>query len=546
MSRTLFLYVFKDLVKYFLLAAVALSAIMSFGGLLKPLTKQGLEVAQVGWMLIYLMPAMMTYSLPIAALFATTMIYGRLAADNELTACRASGISYLSMTTPALLLGLTVAIISLLFLCFIVPLFTLQVERVLYSNIAQLVAHQIQREHTVPFRDVTIYADAALLHDAPPGDEEVQVVQLINPTVVTLERINPDNPDFRRPRDFHTARQATAFIREKEDGTATLEVLLEGGSRFPRNLAGGSQLGIGRTIFGPIELDPIIRENSKFMDIAQLKSILRNPLNSREINRLYSDALRKHRAALFSLAILERLNGPSRSFTFVSGDEHTTIQAAGPPAGYNNSGRIVVDYPGEPDQRPTGFIERDNGSVLAATADEIHIGVQPAGDGTAADVTLELHDALLQTAAGPINHARFVRTLRTDLPAPIASDRSLNPETEAYQNIHRRAIRLYNDVLAEIHARVSFAISCLILVMVGCALGILFRSGNFLSAFAVSVIPAVLCVALIVTGQHTAKNIPVNLAAAGESLRIGLILIWSGNIATLLIAVSLLWKLQRQ
>src|SRR5690606_41248882 len=123
MSRTLFLYVFKDLLKYFLLAAVALSAIMSFGGLLKPLTKQGLDVAQVGWMLTYLMPAMMTYSLPIAALFATTIIYGRLSADNELPACRASGIRYLSMVTPAILLGLGVALISLLYLCFIVPLF---------------------------------------------------------------------------------------------------------------------------------------------------------------------------------------------------------------------------------------------------------------------------------------------------------------------------------------------------------------------------------------------------------------------------------------
>ncbi len=546
MSRTLFLYVFKDLTKYFLLAAVALSAIMSFGGLLKPLTKQGLDISQVGWMLTYLMPAMMTYSLPIAALFATTMVYGRLAADNELTACRASGISYLSMTTPAVLLGLTVAIVSLLFLCFIVPLFTLQVERVLYSNIAQLVVNRIDRDHAVPFNDVTIYADAALLPPAAedtPGD--VQIVQLINPTVVTLERVDPSDPDLQRPRDFYTARYATAFIREQEDGDATLEVLLEGGSRFPRNLAGGSQIGIGRTVFGPIELPSTIRENSKFMNIGELKSILRNPLNSREISRLYSKALRDHRMTLFAHSILERLNGPSRSFTFVSGDERTTIQAAGPPVGFRGN-RIVITYPEDPENRPVGFIERDNGSVLAGSMAEIHIGIQPADDGSAADIVLEMHDAVLQTAAGPTHHARFMRTLRTELPSSIVSDRNLNTASDAYQNIHRRAVRLYNDVLAEIHARVSFAISCLILVMVGCALGIMFRSGNFLSAFAVSVIPAVLCVALIVTGQHTAKNIPSDLSAAGESLRLGLLLIWSGNVATLLIAISLLWKLQRQ
>src|SRR5690606_40238966 len=130
---------------------------------------------------------------------------------------------------------------------------------------------------------------AATLPQAPPDAPDVQIVRLVNPTIVTLERVNPQDPELQRPRDFLTARQATAFIREQEDGDATLEVLLEGGSKFPRNLAGGSQIGIGRTIFGPIELPSAIRENSKFMDIAQLKSILRNLLNIREVNRLYTE-----------------------------------------------------------------------------------------------------------------------------------------------------------------------------------------------------------------------------------------------------------------
>src|SRR5256885_17143610 len=114
MSPTLFWYVFKDLLRIFLLAVLALAGIMTFGGLLRPLTQNGLEASQIGRMLGYLLPAMTTYSLPIAALFATTMVYGRLSADNELTACRAGGISYLSISTPAFLLGLVVSISSLM------------------------------------------------------------------------------------------------------------------------------------------------------------------------------------------------------------------------------------------------------------------------------------------------------------------------------------------------------------------------------------------------------------------------------------------------
>src|SRR3954463_9814030 len=129
MSRTIFFYIFKDLMRIFLLTSGALAGIMSFGGLLRPLTEHGLNAGQAARMLTYFMPAMTTYSLPVAALFATTVVYGRLAADNEITAMRAAGMSFLSISPPAVVLGLVVAITSLMFLCFVVPVFTLKVEQ---------------------------------------------------------------------------------------------------------------------------------------------------------------------------------------------------------------------------------------------------------------------------------------------------------------------------------------------------------------------------------------------------------------------------------
>jgi len=138
MGRTLFWYIFRDLFKIFMMANGALAGIMSFGGLLRPLTHQGLDAGQVGKLLTYFNMAMLTYSLPIAALFATTVVYGRLSADNELTACRAGGLSHLTVTLPAFVLGIIVAILSLVFLCFIVPIYTLKAEQTLYSNICLL------------------------------------------------------------------------------------------------------------------------------------------------------------------------------------------------------------------------------------------------------------------------------------------------------------------------------------------------------------------------------------------------------------------------
>src|SRR5256885_15018388 len=105
MGRTLFWYVFKDLLRIFAMAAGALAGIMSFGGLLRPLTQQGLDASQGGRLLSYFTPAMTPYSFPIAALFATTMVYGRLSAGNQPTACPAAGLSLLSGAGPALVLG---------------------------------------------------------------------------------------------------------------------------------------------------------------------------------------------------------------------------------------------------------------------------------------------------------------------------------------------------------------------------------------------------------------------------------------------------------
>jgi len=83
--------------------------------------------------------------------------------------------------------------------------------------------------------------------------------------------------------------------------------------------------------------------------------------------------------------------------------------------------------------------------------------------------------------------------------------------------------------------------------IVGCALGMMFRSGNFLSAFALSVVPALICIALIITGQHTCENVPHDLMANFHNpFELGRNLIWSGNAAVAVIAVVLLGRLQRQ
>jgi hypothetical protein len=112
--------------------------------------------------------------------------------------------------------------------------------------------------------------------------------------------------------------------------------------------------------------------------------------------------------------------------------------------------------------------------------------------------------------------------------------------------LQRQLIVLKNDIISEMHGRMAFALSCLILVLVGCALGMMFRSGNFLTAFAVSFVPALLSITLIIAGQQTCGNIPWTRGPNWENpLGIGVTLIWSGNVANLALATGLLWRLWR-
>jgi len=77
-------------------------------------------------------------------------------------------------------------------------------------------------------------------------------------------------------------------------------------------------------------------------------------------------------------------------------------------------------------------------------------------------------------------------------------------------------------------------------------LGMMFKSGNFLTAFAVSVIPAMLSIVLIVTGQHTAESTPFLIGPNNNPLMTGLTMIWLGNVVIAATAIALLWRLQRQ
>jgi hypothetical protein len=293
------------------------------------------------------------------------------------------------------------------------------------------------------------------------------------------------------------------------------------------------------------------------MDIAQLKDLLGNPESSRRLQATVQQFIKDEQREAYFAQITRSLDNPNlRSFRF-SAETETLIVSGADLVIRSRGGELVIN-PRDDQQAQFVRVDRESGGDIVSRdkARQVRITVEPGELPADADentprrlgVSVRGYDVIVEADDDPAAHETYVRTVNIPMPDDL---RALEKHDVRYflsarnagkreqEELKTNFQKLISSIRSEMHARASFAVSCFILVMVGCALGMISRSGNFLSAFAVSVVPALLCIALIVTGQHVCENTP-------KSMGMGLSLIWSGNVIVLILAATLLGKLQRQ
>jgi lipopolysaccharide export system permease protein len=117
-------YFLEEFIGPLFLSFLVLSFVMIVGNLVKIadlVINKGVDIFSVAKLFLFMMPALIKYTLPISVLTAILLSLGRLSSDNEITAIRASGINLLTLITPLLLLGFILSLLSVILNDRIIP-----------------------------------------------------------------------------------------------------------------------------------------------------------------------------------------------------------------------------------------------------------------------------------------------------------------------------------------------------------------------------------------------------------------------------------------
>ncbi len=122
--RLLTRYILKQLFMPFIFSLIIIVFVLFTQFLLRAIDRfigKDLDIGTIFEYLFLNLGWISALAVPMAVLVAALMAFGQFSEDNEITAMRASGISFTTIVRPALVMGLLISIILILFNSFIMP-----------------------------------------------------------------------------------------------------------------------------------------------------------------------------------------------------------------------------------------------------------------------------------------------------------------------------------------------------------------------------------------------------------------------------------------
>ena len=124
MRRTLLRYILVEEAVPFFVSLFVLTLVLFLGKTMRYIQLlfiTGSGLAEFGKLLLYLIPYLFAFTIPMATLMAILLAFSRLAHDNELTAMKAAGISFYQIIPPVALLAGFAWLVTLTLSNFVLP-----------------------------------------------------------------------------------------------------------------------------------------------------------------------------------------------------------------------------------------------------------------------------------------------------------------------------------------------------------------------------------------------------------------------------------------
>lgn len=299
-------YVLFELLQIFLLTLAGLTALIFIALIGKEAVKKGLGLGPLLRMTPYLLPQAMQFAVPGTMLLATTSVYGRLSAANEIVAAKALGISPWVLAKPTLLLAALTSFGAVALNDLAVSWGRLGVQQVFVESLEEVIYRQLSLHRS--------YAEGGVQINV----RRVEDRRLVRPTVT----VQSDHGES------WTLESASASLRTSED-RSKLYVQFEGIYVEGPN---GSSLSSARPLEREIDLRDLFgdRDGSRSASTYALAEITQEQADIRD--RL--EALRHEQSTERALAMMtgdfERLNADAWS-TFEnqrSGQEYRSRRLA--------------------------------------------------------------------------------------------------------------------------------------------------------------------------------------------------------------------------
>jgi lipopolysaccharide export LptBFGC system permease protein LptF len=524
MPWTLQKYIFREMGKTFLLTAAALTGILGLGGGVLEMIKLGeVTPGQLFRMMGLVLPVAAALTLPIAALFSAAATYGRLSADNEFVACRSSGINLHVLFFPTVVLSLASAVVTFAFINFLIPGMVRNLNEFIGADVGAFIQQKLNRPRGITLGGrYRIYAD----------DSAVDFAQSDRVVLSRVAFVEVDGEEWVR---YGTARQISLRF-DRDEVRLRASGSMSGLSFYDRRA--GRFADLAEQNIPPNELPTLLPPQIKFLTLGELFNYWADPSRWHQV----ADAFARLRTSIGKRMVYDELladwnNDKQIALSDVAGRYTVRAEKAAriPRDGGVELTDVTVDEERQGRRRTytakRATIDLSQGDTFEQSGLQIELFEVHMRDGTTSVPRVKemlgpmtLSPQWLQRVAN-LSENDLLREDASGVQVELSPQRSralglTDPLSERRDRARDVLGAVVRKIIATIHERTAYSISVFGLVILGAALGIVFRGSHVLMAFGISFVPSLIVIITIVTGRQLASNANTHV--------VGLLLIWAG------------------